>query len=533
MNWNLADVFECVADAVPDREAVVCGGRRLTYAGLEDRANRLAHLLEEAGVGPGDRVALDLRNAPEYLEGMVAAFKLRAVPVNVNWRYTPDELRYLLEDAGAAAVVFHRSLADPLLAAVPGLSRRPALVAVDDSDYGDTPGPGEESPPEALDYEAALAEAPAGRKFSARSPDDLYLLYTGGTTGLPKGVMWRHEDVLRAGLLGSDNAGLSELAHVAARARGVGRRALPVTPLMHGTAQWAALSTLFGGGTVVLSPDRRLEPVRLWALVAAERVDYLALVGDATARPLVDALDDFDDTAGLDLSCLCIVVSSGAVFSLAVKEDLARHLPDVVVVDTYGSSETGPQARAMGGVRFVGDVRTVVLDEDLHPVPAGSGIVGRLASSGHVSLGYWGDPEGTAATFPVLDGVRYAVSGDHATVEADGTITVFGRGTACINTGGEKVYPEEVEAVLKAHPDVFDAIVVGVPEERWGEQVVAVVQARDGRRPEQAVLSTHARRSLAGYKVPRAVVLVDGIHRSVSGKPDYGWAREEALRQLG
>jgi 3-oxocholest-4-en-26-oate---CoA ligase len=515
---NLADVFETVADAVPEREAVVCGDRRLTYAALEERANRLAHHLAGAGVGPGDHVACYLYNTTEYLETMLAAYKLRAVPFNVNWRYVPDELRYLLADADTTAVVYDPAFAGTLGEVTPDLPKLSTTLAV---------GP---------EYEDALTAASPDRDFPpGRTADAIYLLYTGGTTGMPKGVMWRHDDLITGGL--GALGGATTTDELVERVRSSAERRLPACPLMHGTAQWVSLASLLDGGTVVLSPDRRLDAGRLVGLLAAERVTVLVIVGDAVGRPLADALEQL--AGELDLSACRAVLSSGAFLSPPVKEALLAHLPGARIHDAYGSSETGVGSRTVtardeGGAppqgRFEVDSTITVLDDDLRPVAPGSGRVGRVARSGAVALGYYNDAEATARTFPVVDGVRYSVTGDHATVEADGSISLLGRGSACINTGGEKVYPDEVEAALKSHPGVADAMVVGVPDERWGERVVALVQPRAGQNLPSD-LDDHVRRHVAGYKAPRQIFPVDAVVRSPSGKPDYAWGRAAASRR--
>jgi acyl-CoA synthetase (AMP-forming)/AMP-acid ligase II len=529
MQFNLADLWEAVADTVPDREALVSGERRFTYAHTEARANRLAHHLAGTGIGPSGAVALLLYNCPEYLEAMLAAYKIRAVPINVNYRYMEDELRYLLDDCDAEAVVFHREFAPKLAAIRASLPRLSHFIAVDD-DSG-AAGLGDLS---AVPYEEALAGASAARDFGPRSADDLYVLYTGGTTGKPKGVMWRAEDIFFAGL-GGGNLGGAAIEHPEdiVSALDGGRRTLPACPLMHGTAHWFAFGTFYAGGTVVLSPDRHLDARALWELVAHERVTFLVIVGDAFARPLVEALDDLDPT--LDLSSLTVVLSGGAILSPSVKERWVEKLPGTILIDGFGSSEAGGQGSsitAAGGTierapRFRVDDATSVLDEHLRP--AAVGVIGKLARRGHVPIGYYKDAAKTESTFPVIDGVRWSVPGDEARIEEDGTITVLGRGSVSINTGGEKVYPEEVEAVVKAHPAVFDAVIVGAPDDRWGERIVAVVQLREGATLTADDLTGHVRRHLASYKAPRDLVLVDTVVRSPSGKPDYRWARETAM----
>ncbi|MFM7616561.1 MAG: acyl-CoA synthetase [Actinomycetes bacterium] len=532
MEYNLADLWEAVVDAVPDRPALVCGARRLTYAEADARIDRLAAHLREQGVGPGDRIALYLHNGTEYLEGMLASFKLRAVPVNVNFRYVEDELAYLLRDSGARVVIAHREFAPKLAAIRDRVPVEHHLIVEDAS--------GAAVPDElaAQGYEAALDRATPGRAAIERSADDLYILYTGGTTGMPKGVMWRHEDIFFGAFGGGDFNGerIRTPEEIADKARAGRLRCLPACPFMHGTAHWIAFTTLYSGGTVVISPDRGFDATRLWGIVAAERVNLLVIVGDAFARPLVDALDEgvsADAVAGCS-----VILSGGAILSPVVKRALVGHLPGTMVIDGYGASETGGQGRSVTVAgqdptpvpRFRVGPQTTVLDEHLRP--AAPGTIGLLARRGHIPLGYHGDPEKTAATFPTIDGVRWSVPGDHAVIEADGSITLLGRGSVSINTGGEKVYPEEVEAALKGHPAVFDALVVGAPDERWGERVVAVVALRAGHPATFAGIDEHVRTHVAGYKAPRAFVVVPTIRRSPSGKPDYRWGRtvaEDAL----
>jgi 3-oxocholest-4-en-26-oate---CoA ligase len=532
MEFNLADLWEHVVDTVPDREALVCGDLRLTYTQADERIDRLAHHLAEHGVGPGDHIALYLQNGVEYLEGMLAAFKIRAVPVNVNYRYVEEELRYLFNDADAKAVVFHREFAPKLTAirdAVPGLTH---FVSVEDGSGEDLTALG------AVGYDDALAASRPGRDFPARSADDLYILYTGGTTGMPKGVMWRAEDIFFGAFGGGDFAGraIATPEEIADKAIAGRTRCLPACPFMHGTAHWMAFTTLYSGGTVVISPDRRFEPERLWKLVAREHVNFLVIVGDAFARPLVDALDALD--GAVDLSELVVILSGGAILSPTVKTDLAERLPGSMIIDGYGSSEAGGQGQSVtvagaepnDAPRFRVNDETTVLTSDFTPAPVG--VVGKLARRGHIPLGYYKDPEKTAATFPVADGVRWSVPGDDARIEEDGSITLLGRGSVSINTGGEKVYPEEVESALKYDPDVMDAIVVGVPDARWGERVVALIEPRAGHTVDAAEIDRGVRGHIAGYKAPRDILVVDAIVRSPSGKPDYRWGKATAISRL-
>ena len=529
MEYNLADLWERVVDTVPDHEALVCGDRRLTYAEADERATRLANALAARGIGPGDHIACYLYNSIEYLEVMIAAFKLRAVPINVNYRYVEDELRYLLDDADVKAVVFHREFARKLAALRSSLPDLHTYLAVDDGTAA--------APPElaALDYESTLNAGSPDRAFGPRSADDLYILYTGGTTGMPKGVMWRHEDAFFGAMGGAGGGGkpITTPEEIAERCTEARSRCVPACPFMHGTAHWMGFSTLFTGGAVVIPAEHHLDALALWRLVERDRANFMVIVGDAFARPLLDALRS-DEGRSIDVSPLRVLLSGGAILSPSLKRELIDCLPDVLVVDGYGASETGGQGQSVvvsGGdiptsPQFRVSEDTLVLGEDLRPAPAG--VIGRLARRGPIPLGYYKDPEKSAATFPVIDGVRWAVPGDHAVSDDDGLITLLGRGSVSINTGGEKVYPEEVESVLKGHDEVIDAVVVGLPDQRWGERVVAVVQSRPGTTPSLEALQDHARGHLARYKVPREIVFVDAIVRSPSGKPDYRWAKTAA-----
>jgi len=381
-----------------------------------------------------------------------------------------------------------------------------------------------------------LAASTSGRGFPSRSADDLYCVYTGGTTGMPKGVLWRHEDIFFAAMGGGDplslGNGITAPEQLPDRVLRPGIVALAIPPFMHASGHWLAFSNMFGGGTVVTLPHGTFDPTAVWQTVAAEGVNAIVLVGDAMARPLLDALAADPDR--YDLSSLLAVGSGGAVLSPSTKQRLAELLPGRIVADLFGSSETGQ----VGGEQLEGDPfgaprlrvndRTDVLDDSLRPVTPGSGVVGRLARSGHVPLAYLGDPEKTAATFVESEGRRWSLPGDMATVGEDGVITVLGRGSLSINTGGEKVFPDEVEAVVKGHPDVVDAIVVGIPDERFGQQVCAVVALVPGRSLDLAALREFCRGTLTGYKIPRQVVVADAIVRSPSGKPDYPWAVEYA-----
>jgi len=524
MSFNIADLFEHAVDLMPDRTALICGDRRLTFAQLDARANGLAHHLAGRGIGPGAHIGYYARNGVEVVETLLAAFKLRAVAINVNYRYVTDELRYLFGNADLSAVVHDRRYSPTVRAVWPDVpTLRHAVVIDDGTGGGDADYAG-------VDYDAALAAASAERDFGPRSSDDLYVLYTGGTTGDPKGVMWRHEDVWRTLGGGFDfytGAPITDewqMSRTGAQGAPVVWFAIP--PLIHAAAQWPMFQALFAGSTVVLTPQ--FDPGDVWRQVARHKVNILVITGDAMARPLLDALP----SSGCDTSSLFSIGSGAALFSPTVKRECLKLLPNVIVTDSVGASETGFSGISIvdkdnlpdGGPRIARGAETVVLDEQNRPVQPGSGVIGRLARSGHIPLGYYRDPAKTAAMFVEVDGVRYAVPGDQATVEADGSIHLLGRGNMCINTGGEKVFPEEVEAALKAHPDVFDALVIGVPDDRYGQRVAAIVEARGGARIDLPTLADHVRQRLAGYKVPRSIWLAEQITRFPSGKPDYRWA---------
>ncbi len=527
--YNLADLFESVVDAVPDRTALVCGDRRLTYAELEARANRLANGLRARGIGAGDHVGLQLYNSTNYVEGMLAALKIRAVPININFRYVEGELRYLYDDADLVALVFHREFGPRVAKVAPEVRSLRVVIHVEDGSGGDLGGL------ESTAYDALLESASPSRDFEGRSDDDLFVIYTGGTTGMPKGVMWRHEDLFFAGLGGGNPGGEpvkspDEVAANALERAPVGQMAVP--PLIHGAAQLGTLIAFFWGNKAILVP--RFDPHHVWRVAQEEKAVTMSIVGDAIARPLAEALAE--PGTSYDLSSLAVLSSAGAVFSEAVKEQLRPHLPNVYLMDNFGASETGFQGTGVAGSgsgtrsgpRFAMNDRTAVLDDDLKPVEPGSGVVGRVAQKGHVPLGYYKDRGGTGNRFLEIDGVRWVLLGDQATVDADGSITFLGRGSVCINSGGEKIFPEEVEAAIKSHPDVFDAVVVGVPDPRWGQRVTAVVQPRSGTKLTHASLDAHCRTRVAGYKVPRELHLVERMERSPSGKADYPWAKRLA-----
>ena len=535
MSFNIADLFEHAVDVVPDRMALIVGDVERTYTQLDERANRLAHRFLADGIGTGDHIGIYGINSEPWVVAMLAAFKISAVPININYRYVADELLYLFDNAELVALVHDRTYA-PLIEdvrdKVPSLTR---FYVVEDGSEADTEALG------SVRFEAALASGAPTRPDVTRSPDDLYVLYTGGTTGMPKGVMWRQEDVFYAlgggvdAYTGQEVEGEYSLAEKA-QASAAPLISLCIPPLMHGAAQWGTMRFLFEGNTVVLIP--RFGADEVWDTIERRGVQTITITGDAMGRPLIEALDATPDH--WDVSSLFVVASSAAVFSPSVKARFLARFPGLILVDAIGSTETGHNGMAtIGehdtkregiGVTVKGYEGSVVLDEELRPIVSGSGVVGMLARGGHIPLGYFKDEVKTAATFVMgADGIRYAIPGDFATVESDGTITLLGRGSVCINTGGEKVYPEEVEGVVKSHPAIFDAVVVGIPDDRWGQRVAAVVQLREGvDAPGVDELVDHCRSMLAGYKLPRSLVLVDEVVRSPSGKPDYPWAKRVA-----
>ncbi|MGH8979213.1 MAG: acyl-CoA synthetase [Acidimicrobiia bacterium] len=540
-HFNFADLFELAADKVPNRTAVIDRRRRITYAELEARSNQLAHALQAAGVRPGQHVGVLATNCVEWVEAMVAAYKIRASVVNVNFRYVEDELRYLFDNSDMVALVYQREYAPLVIAARDAQPKLKTFVRIE-WDAADA----DDSALQPLEYEAALAAHSSDRDFGERSDDDVYLLYTGGTTGMPKGVMWRQEDVYFALAGGIDVFTLERASSPQWAADKIdasqpsGLVMMPVPPLMHGAGQMGVLRCIFEGSTAVITD--RFDAEEVWRTVARERVNSLSVTGDAMARPLADTLEELRD--GLDLSCVVSFSSTAAIFSQTVKEQLQALLPDyVVMTDAIGSTESG-----MNGIRVVqkGDAPkegitsvqasadTVVLDESFEEIAPGSGKVGRVARGGNIPIGYYNDPVKTAEVF-VSDskGRRWSIPGDYATVEADGRITLLGRGSQSINSGGEKVYPEEVEGALKSHPDVFDVLVVGLPDARWGERVTALLQPRPGRTPTLAALQDHCRSHIAGYKVPRELLLVAEVPRLPNGKPDYRTAKARANALAG
>ncbi|MFJ8137759.1 acyl-CoA synthetase [Streptomyces sp. NPDC096013] len=535
MEYNIADLFESVVDVVPDREALVYidhpgtgAERRLTYAELDAAANRIAHHLIDTGIRPGEHLGLHLYNGVEYVQTVLGCLKARVVPVNVNYRYVEEELVYLYRDADLVALVFDTEFTERVSAALPRAEQLRHLVRV-----GAPSAEGPDVP--AVAFADAEAAGSPERGFPARSPDDQFIIYTGGTTGMPKGVMWRQEDLFFSGLGGGAPTGEpvkkpQELAERVA-AGGAGITFFPTPPLMHGTSTLTAFIGFNFGQRVVI--HRKFVPEEVLRTVEKEKVSSMSLVGDAMLRPLIDALNG--PMKGTDCSSLFSVSSSGAIMSETVRRQFQELLPNTMLLNNYGSSESGFNGTATAdsgagkSFRIRVNSRTQVVDPATYE-PVAVGEIGRVAQCGHVPLGYYNDPRKTAETFFEKGGQRWVLLGDMATVDEEGVVTVLGRGSQCINTGGEKVYPEEVEQALKSHPDVYDALVAGVPDAKWGNHVAAVVELRPGaERPSLDDIQTHCRTHLAGYKIPRQLVFADSIQRSPSGKADYRWAREVAV----
>ena len=533
---SVAELHEAIAALQPDKECLIFRDRRLTWADVTERTRRLANYLIAQTLGchterehllghesGQDHLAIYLHNGNEYLETMLGCFKARVAPFNVNYRYVAEELTYLLNDSRATAIVVHSQFAPILQEVLPNLSRLRVIIQVRDASAN-------ELLPGAVWYEDALEQSLATKPDVAWSGDDLYILYTGGTTGMPKGVLWRNADALTECFGGSKTAVSVEdfLAEAT-----TGLRAIASPPFMHGAGHWVSFRIWNGGGTVIVqSTPERLDPHDIWSLIEREKVNFLLIVGDAFARPLLDGLA----SQSYDLSSLLSILSGGAPLSAHLKIEFHTHLPSVIVIDGLGSSEAGGQLAQVtaGGTATTGTFslqeQNHILSENLDRVlEPGHAELGWLAKSGRLALGYFGDPVKTARTYPIIDGVRYAVPGDRAKVTADLMVELHGRDSVTINSGGEKIFAEEVEAAIKGHPSVYDCVVAGRPSDRWGNEVVAVVRIRQGHTPDAESLLSHAAEHIARYKLPKAFVFVNEISRSPSGKADYRWAKQIAI----
>jgi acyl-CoA synthetase (AMP-forming)/AMP-acid ligase II len=534
---NIADLFEHAVDAAPENPALKVGDRVVTYAELEADSNQLAHFLRSRHVGPGDHVGIYSKNSVEHVVALLAVLKIRAVAINVNYRYVEGELDYLFDNADVVALLHERPYGPLVAACAPKHPKLHTIVAL--PDLTDLDNEAEVSSYDGVLYADALEGQSTDRDFGERSADDLHIIYTGGTTGFPKGVMWRHEDfwrVLGGGIDFTTGEPLEEYDQ-SEQAKQDGRMVtFPLSPLMHGGAQAGLLMHLFAGHLTILEP--KFDPVRTWEIIEREGVQLIFMTGDAMARPLIEA---YEAHGVYDCPNLIAISSSAAIFSRAVKQRWMAAFPNSFFTDSIGASETGFQGTGLqdannistdGPVVALGP-NSVVIDDDnrVLDIATDIGRVGRLGRGGNVPVGYYKDPEKSAATFLEIDGVRYSVPGDNARIEPGNQVTLLGRGSNCVNTGGEKVYPEEVEMAIKAHPAVYDCLVVGIPDEKYGQAVAAVVQLREGERLELEDLRTFLRASLSGYKLPRALTVVDEVPRNATGKAQYPRAKELALAE--
>ena len=537
LQFNLADIFEMAVDAFADREMLAVDGKRATFAEIEAKANRLAHHLAGTGVGAGDHVGIYAYNCEEWVLTMLAAIKLRAVWININYRYVANELKYLFDNSDIKALVVQRQFV-PLVADIRD-QLSPlchCLVIEDGNPIDDSAGLVD------AEFLSASAVQSPERDFSPRSGDDRYILFTGGSTGMPKGVVWRQEDVffaLGGGIDAMTGERVKSPDEIVNKSRTQPQSSfMNCAPLMHGASQWGVLNGAYNGRKTLLTAKFWAQSV--WDTLAGEKVNGLMITGDAMGRPLIEAYQARPQH--WDCSELFILTSTAAIFSPSVKAKFVEHFPQLLIIDGVGASETGSTGMTLvtaddygnskGGLTIKAGPDTAVLDEDLQPLPPGSEQIGKLARCGNIPLGYYRDPQKTAEVFvTAANGHRYAMPGDYARHEADGRITLLGRGSATINSGGMKIFPEEVEQVIKGHPEVFDVLVVGLPDQRWGSTVTAVVQPRENYTPELSTIQDYCRQYLAGFKIPRKLLLTDSIVRSPAGKPDYPWAERYARDQ--
>jgi acyl-CoA synthetase (AMP-forming)/AMP-acid ligase II len=533
--WNYGDLLDAVERITPgSRAALIHGDRVINWQDFSLRTNNLARALLDGGAAPGDKIAFYMRNRPEYSEGIAAGFKARLTHVNVNYRYVDHELIYLLDNSDAAVVVYAAEFAHHVASIREQLPGVKQWIEVPDGHTGLD---------EALDYEHLATDGDGAPLDITRSPDDMLFLYTGGTTGMPKGVMWRHQDLwCVTGAGGNPRIGVEpsvDLESYLARLQGEPPPVnLPLPPIMHGTGLLAVVGAMAHGGTAVTLTGRSYQADAALDAIQQHAVTSMTIVGDAFARPMVEALDA--EPGRYDISSLRIVSSSGVMWTRAIKAGLLRHNPDLVLVDAFSSSEaiglgTSVMTRdeEIEVAKFTLGPNCKVFGEDLREIAAGSGETGMVGVTGFLPVGYYKDEEKTARTFPVIGGVRYSIPGDWVRVEADGSLTLLGRGSNCINTAGEKVYPEEVEEALKHHESVADALVVGLPDERWGQAITAVVTLHPGYALDEIALRDFARRELAGYKLPKRILAKDDLERAPNGKANYAAIREFAQAQLG
>ena len=534
--FHLADLWESLTDAGPDAECLVADPVRHTRKSLDDAANRLAHVLRAADVAPGDHVAIYARNRAEYMESLLGCWKIGARPININWRYVADELRYVMGDANIRAMIIERAYL-PLLDEIAGeFAPLKTVLVLEDASPVTPIGLA------TVSYADAVAASRADREFGlvdVRNNDDVYMLYTGGTTGMPKGVMWRHQDFFYGCLLGGNPLGaISSPEEIRNNATpSFVLNALVLGPLMHGGGQWLSLIAMYSGNRAIVSTDVSFAPDRVLDLIHRERPQTIGLIGDAMGRPIAEMA--LAHPGRWDLTSLLSIGNGGAMLTVSIKEQLMQAFPNAMMTDSFGASETGAAGRAAesdnkSGPAFASDGDTTVLDPDtLEPLERGSVETGLLARRGYIPLGYWNDPEKTANTFRTdANGVRWVVPGDFAMLDIDGNVVLLGRGSGCINSGGEKIFPEEVEGAIRAHAAVLDAVVVGVPDERFGQKVVALVALRENSEPlTLSDLQEHCRTRIAGYKVPRELLLGDAPRTNV-GKPDYAKAQTIALERL-
>ena len=541
MEFNAADIFEGVVDRVPDREAIIHGSTRLTYKELDARSNKAANALKKLGIKKGSHIGIYAFNCVEWLEIMLGAYKLCAIPININYRYVEEELKYLIDNADMEAIFYHKQFSNKLENIKSHLPLLKDFICIED-DSGE-----DDVIDKSFNFEDLIANEDESRLDVDRSGDDKYILYTGGTTGMPKGVVWRMEDVLMT-LGGGIDAVTGEkyptpeaFADKCLQDQTI---ALALAPFMHGGAQWQSFNSFFSGWKLIINDQVSFDADYVWEVVAKEKVMNLTIMGDAMGRPLCDALPRAIEK-GLDLSSLFVLSSTASVFSASIKDTILEYLPNLFLIDAVGSSETGATGVNIhtkdgklkdsgGGPKFTKPNFSEILNLDTKEVipPSDTETIGYLARKGHVPVAYYKDEEKSKKTFIEVGGVRYSIPGDMAKYEEDGQMTLLGRGSVSINSGGEKIFPEEVEMALKAHPNIFDCLVVGVKDDRWGQKVVAVIQRRENDELSLDDIKDVASKYIASYKMPKEIVFSELIERAPSGKPNYQWAQEFANSKL-